>query len=308
MTAKPPFDISRPFTRAEALRTGRDPCRARVGEFRRLFHNVYVDASVAVTPALRAEAALKLFDNGAFASHVSAARIRNVPIPTVPDEHVTVLHTKHRRRPLGIVPHVNAAPSVVEVKGVRVSAPSQMFIELASLLGLVDLVVVGDHLVRQGMVSVRALVTACEESRASGAQAARRAARYVRERVDSPMETRLRMLIVLAGLPEPRVNLTLRDGEGRPVRRYDLCWPSVRVIVEYDGRHHVERVESWESDLERREAIDDDEWRTLVVVSSGIYRDPEHTLNRIWRLLRARRLHHVPAVLSDGWRPHFPGR
>ena len=115
-------------------------------------------------------------------------------------------------------------------------------------------------------------------------------------------------LIVLAGLPEPRVNLTLRDNEGGPVRRYDLCWPSVRVIVEYDGRHHVERVESWESDLERREAIDDDEWRILVVVSNGIYRDPEHTLHRIWRLLRARRLHHVPTVLSDDWRPHFPGR
>ncbi len=308
MTAKPPFDTSRPFTRAEALAAGRDPSRARVGEFRRLFHNVYVDARVVVTPALRAEAALKLFDGRAFASHASAARLHRVPIPTIPDEHVTVLERRHRRRPLGIVPHVNPAPTVVEVGGVRASAPTQMFIELASLLGLVDLVVVGDHLVRQGKVSLRQLVDACEESRAPGAQAARRAARYVRERVDSPMETRLRMLIVLAGLPEPRVNLTLRDVDGSPVRRYDLCWPSVRVIVEYDGRHHIERVETWESDLERREAIDDDAWRILVVISNGIYGEPEHTLRRIWRLLRARRLPGVPTVLSDDWRPHFPGR
>jgi hypothetical protein len=79
----------------------------------------------------------------------------------------------------------------------------------------------------------------------------------VRERVDSPMESRLRMLIVLAGLPEPRVNVTYGEEDGLVLRRYDLSWPEVRVIVEYDGRHHVERVEQWESDLERREAIDD---------------------------------------------------
>lgn len=308
MTATPPFDTSRPFTRAEALAAGRDPCRARVGELRRLFHNVYLDARIPVTPAVRAEAALKLFDESAFASHVSAARLHRVPIPTCPDEHVTVLERAHRRRPAGIVPHVNPSPSVVEVGGVRASTPAQMFIELASMLNLVDLVVVGDHLVRQGVLSLPDLVAACRDSRATGARAARRAASFVRERVDSPMETRLRMLIVLAGLPEPQVNLTLRDVEGVPVRRYDLCWPTVRVIVEYDGRHHVEREATWEADLERREAIDDDGWRILVVISKGIYGDPEHTLHRVWRLLRARRLPGVPRVLGDDWRPHFPVR
>ena len=193
------------------------------------------------------------------------------------------------------------------VGGVRVSAPAQMFIELAPLLSLVDLVVVGDHLVRQGKVSLRRLVLACE-SNARGARAARRAVGYVRERVDSPMETRLRMLIVLAGLPEPEVNLSIRDVEGQPVRRYDLCWPLVRVIVEYDGRQHIEREQSWESDLERREAIDDDGWRILVVTSRGIYREPERTVLRVWRLLRARRLPGVPNRPSDLWRPHFPGQ
>lgn len=115
------------------------------------------------------------------------------------------------------------------------------------------------------------------------------------------------MLIVLAGLPEPEVNLTLRDVNGQPMRRYDLCWPSVRVIVEYDGRQHIEREANWESDLERREAIDDDGWRILVVTSRGIYRHPEQTLLRVWRLLRSRRLPSVPTRPSDAWRPHFPG-
>jgi len=37
--------------------------------------------------------------------------------------------------------------------GIRVSTPEQVFLDLASRLPLVDLVVVGDQLVRRGMVS-----------------------------------------------------------------------------------------------------------------------------------------------------------
>lgn len=304
----PSLDTSRPFTRAQGRAAGKDPARARVGRFKRIFFGVYVDADVHVTPAIRVQAALALFDGTSFASHHSAARVHGVPIPTHPDEHVTVTEGRHRRRPQGVVPHVNPRSEVTTVGGVRVSTPTQMFIELAPLLSLVDLVVVGDHLVRQGKVSLRQLVLACERSKGNGARAARRAVGYVRERVDSPMETRLRMLIVLAGLPEPEVNLTLRDVDGQAVRRYDLCWPSVRVIVEYDGRQHIEREQSWESDLDRRESIDDDGWRILVVTSRGIYREPERTVRRVWRLLRARRLPGVPTHPSDAWRPHFPGR
>ncbi len=54
--------------------------------------------------------------------------------------------------------------------------------------------------------------------------------------VDSPMVTRLRMLIVLAGLPEPKVNLVIRDEYGHPVRRYDLGYEKSRTLVEYDAR------------------------------------------------------------------------
>jgi hypothetical protein len=169
----------------------------------------------------------------------------------------------------------------------------------------------GDHLVRQGHIRLDRLRSFVAGWRGPRAAHARAAVGFVRERVDSPMETRLRMLlrmlVVLSGLPEPRVNITYGEDDGLTFRRYDLSWPEVRVIVEYDGRHHVERVEQWEADLVRREAIDDSGWRILVVVSSGIYTDPRGTLARIHRLLRARRLPGVPAQLGDEWRRHFPG-
>lgn len=298
------LDARQPFTRAEALAAGFDPAGRR--DFVRIFHGVYVAASVRVTAQVRVQSALKFFAPDAFASHASAARILGVPIPPVPEEHVTALRPRDRRRPAGVVPHVDPTAAVVVHDGIRVSAPCQMFVELASLLNLVDLVVVGDHLVRRGLTTRGELVAWCVQSNGRGARAARRAAAYVRDRVDSPMETRLRMLIVLAGIPEPEVNLTLRAGDGTPLRRYDLCWPSVRVIVEYDGRHHIERQEQWEADLERREADDDDGWRTLVVTGRGIYREPEQTVNRVWRVLRTRHLKAVPDRPCDDWQPHFP--
>lgn len=78
-------------------------------------------------------------------------------------------------------------------------------------------------------------------------------------------------------------------------------------IAEYDGRQHIERVDNWESDLDRREGIDDDGWRIIVVTSRGIYREPGRTVQRIWRVLRSRRLPGMPARPRDAWRPHFPG-
>lgn len=303
-----PVDTSRPFLRSDAIAAGIEPKLLRGSGFRRIFRGVYVDASVPDSPLVRAEAAvLRVGRNRAVASHATAARVHGVPLPALPGEHVTVLHAGHRRQHEGISVHVANRIETVVRSGVRVSSYAQMFVELASLLTLVDLVVVGDNLVRSGRLTAADLVAFCEEAPHPSARAARRAAAFVRAGVDSPMETRLRMLLVLAGLPEPEVNLTLRAENGDPVRKYDLSYPGARVIVEYDGRHHVERVEQWESDLARREAIDDDGWRILVVTANGIFRTPEQTVLRVWRLLKARRLAGVPAVLDDGWRAHFPG-
>lgn len=272
-----------------------------------MFRGVYVDASVPGSPGLRVDAALLLFHETAFASHASAARVRGVPLPTLPEEHVSVLHPDHRRARSGICCHLVGGAEVRTVDGRRVSAVTRMLVELAELLGFVDLVIVGDHLVRRRKVTCVELGKAAAAAGGERGRAARRAAAFVRERVDSPMETRLRLLIVLAGVPEPQVNRVIRDLDGEPVRRYDLSWPTVRVVVEYDGRQHIEREAAWESDLDRREAMDDEGQRLLVVTAKGIYTDPGRTVERVFRVLRARGLAGLPDRPRDDWRPHFPG-
>jgi len=116
------------------------------------------------------------------------------------------------------------------------------------------------------------------------------------------------MLIVLAGLPEPEVNVAVRDGEGRLLFRFDLCYPELQLIVEYDGRQHAEDADQWLSDIDRREWIDDERWRILIVTSKGLFREPERTLRRIQSALRKQGHRDARGPLSDAWRPHFTAR
>ncbi|KRA29674.1 MULTISPECIES: DUF559 domain-containing protein [unclassified Nocardioides] len=255
--------------------------------------------------ALLARAALLPFGDAARGSHSTAARAWRLPVPIDPDEHVTVPTAAERRSRAGVRCHVDPDGRSVVVDGIRVSALPETFVELAQKLPLVDLVVVGDAMVRR-MIGLDELRRHCADASGPGAAQARAALAFVRSRVDSPMETRLRMLIVLAGLPEPQVNLTVGDPLTMARRKYDLSWPEVRLVVEYDGRQHVDRVDQWESDLERREAIDDDGWRIIVVVARGIYARPDQTLSRIHRLLVERGHPDVPRRMSEAWRAHFP--
>ena len=301
------FDPTQPFLRGDGLDHGLTEKAMRGPGYRRLFRNVLVASTTPATSLQRVRGALVLQCEEAWASHVSAARVKGAPVPTIADEHVSVRHQKLRRHHRGLRCHVGDPTGVVVEKGVRVSGDVPMFIELSGQLTLVDLVVVGDWLVRRRGVTPEQLVKACRTSRHRDRRKALAAAGFVRSRVDSPMETRLRMLLVLAGLPEPEINLEVRDGLGELVRKYDLSYPQVKVAVEYNGKLHVEVVENWEADLERRADMDDDAWRLVVVISAGIYKDPLRTLRRVHQVLLARGMPEVPLRLLDDWRPHFPG-
>lgn len=308
--ASPVLDTRRPFTRADALAAGISPAQIRGSRFRRIFRGVYIDAAVPESCTIRTKAALLIHPPEAFASHFSSAQVRGLPVPEHANVHITVWEAGHRVYRLGITCHASQFPvereDVTVVDGMRVSAPCRMFVELASVLSLVDLVVVGDAMVRLKMCTREELVAYCGRCPAHHAADARRAASYVRDGVDSPMETRVRMLIVLAGLPEPKVNFKVYDRNGVLVYRFDLSYPDLGLIVEYDGRQHADDTAQWNHDLERREWIDDENLRIIVVTSRGVYREPARTIERVRRALSDRG-HHVPvSALSQEWRRFFP--
>jgi len=181
-----------------------------------------------------------------------------------------------------------------------------LFVELASLLGLVDLVAAGDALVRKHLVSPEDLRQYCDAQDAPYVARARRAASFVRAGVDSPRESAVRMLMVLAGLPEPEINIAIRDDEGNILRRYDTGFREQRLLIEYDGRQHAEDTRQWQRDLQRREELDRAGWRILIVTSTDLDRQPGATLARISEAMRGCGVPKTPARLRREWRRHFP--
>lgn len=303
-TGPAPLDERRPFTRADAIAAGISPGLLRGSRFRRIFRNVYIDASVPDHPLVRVQAALLTHPPGAFASHASAGRVYGVPLPALPDEHVSVFTAKDRRRRAGIRNHLApAGQQTVTVRGLSVSTPEDMFVELSDVLTLVDLVVVGDALVRLKLTTPEALVERCATANA----AARRAAALVRRKVDSAMETRLRLLIVFAGLPEPEINVKIYYRDGRVRYRFDLSYPEFKILVEYDGRQHRDDLDQWDADTRRQDWFDHNGWMRVPVFSRGIYRRPDETIQRVAAALRSRGAK-VPDRLSEEWRAHFPVR
>lgn len=295
-----------PFTRTDLIELGIDPKSLRGSDYHAIFRGVWVP-SAAVDDDTRIRAAVHLHPPGAIASHFSAARLYDLPVPEHPFEHVTVFKSRDRRSRPGLKSHVTKRPRRIQtVRGIPVLDPVSTFIQLAGSLSLVDLVVLGDAIVKRFKIKPSRLVAQCRKSGDYYAARASEVALLVREGVDSPMETRLRLLIVLAGLPEPMTNVRIYNEDGTLRRRFDLYYPDGRLIVEYDGRQHANNSAQWHADLERREEFDAEGYRIIVVVGRDIYREPLATLERIRSALIARGVTDVPAI-SDGWREHFLG-
>lgn len=302
-----PLDPRTPFSRADARSAGISVRELLGPRFQRLFHDNYVAADVKITVALRARAALLLCAEGSYASHQTAARLFDGIVPQDPDVHVSVPDDGYRPRRTGVKAHVaNTDAEVVVHRGIRTSSARQCVLDVAGRLGLVDLVVLGDSLVKAGHVSPEELVDAADRWRGHGAKLARRAMRLVRRSVASPMETRLRLLIVLAGLPEPVVDHHLLDEAGNVRYRLDLSYPQWQIAVEYEGRQHAESSQQWQHDITRRETLDVLAWRLIVARAPDIYTDPAALLDRIIAALRDRGVMDV-RIRSQEWRRHFPG-
>lgn len=256
------IDTSKPFTRAGGLRSGLTVRELSGPGFRRLLHGVYIGAQVRPTTAIRAKAALLVSASGSFASHHTAAILWGAWAPSTTTIHLSTPGDGSRSERGGIASH-RARPGVRPVlrAGVLVAPPVDVFLDLAaSVPDLVDLVAVGDSLVRAEVASVDELVDAAARFRGAGCRLARRAARYVREKVDSVTETRLRMLVVLAGLPEPEVCHVIRREDGSWLYRLDLCYRGLLIGIEYDGRQHAENSAQWKRDIRRREELENLGW------------------------------------------------
>jgi very-short-patch-repair endonuclease len=163
--------------------------------------------------------------------------------PARPIEAVVPLTSGARSRPGLTVRRATMAPEdVIEIHGFRATTLERTLCDLCARMSEIDALIAIDMAVFTGQMTSMAIGRYADSLR--GRPGARRMARLalVAAPAESPMETRLRWLLVKANLPKPGVQVDLCDTEGKFVGRADLYYPASRLIIEYDGLNHRDRL------------------------------------------------------------------
>lgn len=294
MPAPLPAEFSgKPFAVDAQGAAGVSRSRTRAKDLQAPFRGVRMPAGEPGTRELCEAYAIRMTE-GQFFSHETAAVLHGLPVPSTHLLHVSTMGGAGREpRVRGIVGHRLAVGSVtvVTVGGLTIASPVSTWVMLAPYLSLVQLVILGDALVRRK----HPLATTAEMIAAVGNAAGRRGHRrlsaalaLVRARTDSPRETRTRLWLVWGGLPEPVVNSVIRNQFGGFLTFGDLVYEQYRVIVEYDGGQHFQE-EGAISDVDRLEALMALGWRVVRI-------NKTHSQSVAVALVRA-------ALIQGGWRP-----
>jgi very-short-patch-repair endonuclease len=122
---------------------------------------------------------------------------------------------------------------------------------------------------------------------ARGVRRVREVVEHADARSGSPMETRLRMLIVTAGLPRPQVQWPVQDELNRTAVWLDLAYPDDRIGIEYDGAGHTE-PDAVLRDIGRHTALLDQDWRVYRYTKLDVLRRPERIVTQLRRALDRR--------------------
>lgn len=98
---------------------------------------------------------------------------------------------------------------------------------------------------------------------------------------DSPRETRLRLALVDAGLPEPEVQYRL-DSSDRRAPTVDLGYRPWRLALQYDGEHH-RTAEQQARDVLRDRWCADHDWLSIKVMWADARDDYADVVVRVRR-------------------------
>lgn len=232
----------------------------------------------------------------AFFSGVTAALIMGVPLP----------HELESSRALRVsVPTPHRAPEGTGIRGssvhvgltdvrhwggLRISSPGRLWCELASSLGVLDLVAAGDFLIHhQNPLCTRAdLAMAIARYRGRrGLRVLREAFALLDEGSESPQESRLRTILLRASVPWIVANLPITTSGGYRYRG-DLAIPGSRVIIEYQSDYHADLAQ-FRRDMTRRSRLEADGW-VVIFVTADELRDPTELVQRVRLVLASRTL------------------
>lgn len=230
-----------------------------------------------------------------FFSHATAAILNGVPLPLRLESdrrlHVSVLAGHAQPRVRGVIGHQlePARAGTVITGGLRMTDAATTWCQLASLIGVDDLVAAGDYLLtgrpgsrRSPVATIPMLATAVDLHRGTvGIAKLRAALPMLRRGPLSRRESLLRLRIVRAGLPEPQLNFVVVDPRlGSYAPMVDFAYPEFRIAIEYEGDHHRTPAQ-FRLDIRRYERLQDIDWIIVRVNGDDVPEvDPDGTGTR----------------------------
>lgn len=287
----------RSFPVALGLREGVSQNRLRRGDLAAPFRGVRWPAGTEHDEVDRLRAFALTMSPETFFTGASAARLYRLWLPPRLERDTTI-HVawltggggRRRGRDVAGGQVASGVAQVIRYRDVRVVTPADAWAELAGVLTVPELVVLGDQLVRRE----RPLATPDQLAAASarrhlrrGSQRLRLALRQVVPGTDSVKETELRLLLTGAGFPVPSVNHVLLDRDGAFLARLDLAYEEYRVAAEYDGGQHRTDDAQFRRDIDRLDQVADHDWRVLRAGQHHLVA-PDAFLGRLDRALRER--------------------
>lgn len=267
------------------------PAQLRGPRFLRLFPDTYVRrSSEAPDLALRSRAAFAYVAGRGVLSGYSAAELLGASCGAagVPAE-VTVPGGGQRAHP-GLLVHRDAlrGDEVTRCGGTWTTTPLRTAFDLARRTAPVDqveAVVVLDALGLVGRFPADAVLRLAERyPRARGRTALPAVVGLADVRAGSPMETRMRLVLVTRGLPRPEAQYPVLDDRRRRAVWLDLAYPAHRIGIEYEGADHC-RPDRVLRDAGRYTKLVDEGWRIYRLTKYEIYGDPDGVAATIRRAL-----------------------
>jgi very-short-patch-repair endonuclease len=277
-----------PFRGSEAVAGGLlTPGELRGPRFRRLFPDVYLSTDVPADLHARARAAALLvgWRGGVVAGWAATELLvahcapRDAPVDLLVDFNVRAQPGLRIRR------GVARPDEVRERDDCRVTSFLRTAYDLGRWVELADAVVAVDALAaRAGFAPVDVLGLRERYPRAWGSSRLDRVVELADPAAESAMETRLRLILVLGGLPAPRVQYPVVDG-GQPLGRVDLAYPDAAVGIEYDADG---QRETFRADRRRDVAMAAAGWTILRFTSPDVLTTPDQTLAQVRAVLAHR--------------------
>jgi hypothetical protein len=264
-----------PFTLAEAISMGVSRAQLRGAGYCRLGSGLYRWIGLRESPQLLLSAMARRLPPGAAFSGRTAAWLHGLDMAPCDPIEVTIPDPIGTRRRAGA--SVNrpalAFDEIVIRRGLPTAAALRTIVDLAGRNPLTEGVVAADMFLHAGLVSIDELRTyVSEHPRAKGIARLRRVVGLAEPKAESAMETRLRILLILARLPPPEVQVSVHDDQGRFLGRPDLLYSRQRLAIEYDGGTHRDRMVD---DNRRQNGLVGAGLRLLRFTAADVYGTPD---------------------------------